>query len=213
MDLDGSDAPIPPDDDEDEFADHDPTLADCVRLWHQAIEWFKHDTLYGVVEFAGISSQEKPVQRATWIESVQRVREAGLFDIDTSWYLIWSVVETAYEAEDVFEDPIIGSISDRMTALCRAHGLDDCDDFTTTSYKPPEWDALLQAWEEREAQLKYDMLEEAGEHAMVAMLRGQPAEFERRRAAVEVRVRRDFAAERERWMPLDAAWTKRLALD
>lgn len=53
MDLDGSDAPIPPDDDEDEFADHDPTLADCVRLWHQAIEWFKHDTLYGVVEFAG----------------------------------------------------------------------------------------------------------------------------------------------------------------
>jgi hypothetical protein len=45
-----------------------------------------------------------------------------LFDADTSWYLIWSIVETAYAAEDVFEDPTIASISDRMSALCRAHG-------------------------------------------------------------------------------------------
>ena len=189
------------DDDEDEFAGRDPTLEECIRLWHQGIEWYGHDTLLGIREFAGCTSETSEPSRRTWIASVQRLRAAGLFDTDTSYNLLYYVVDVSLDYQSFFDDPTLSEISDRMESLCRAHGLPDDEDFTPWPNPPAEWTALTREFDEREAEMRREVLRDAGEHEMVRLMTGQAAEFRRRIAAVEARLEGDHAEARSRTMP------------
>jgi hypothetical protein len=185
------------DEDDDEFADHDPTMADCIRLWHQASEWHQHDTLLGIREFAGCLAEPEDAagvqQRDLWIESVQRVRTAGLFDEDTAYNFIWYIVDIHFDA-----NPRYG---DEMDALCLAHGLPEGQDFTPWPNPPAEWTRLVNAMEARELELRCEVLRAAGEAELARLVTERPAEFERRMAVVSARITRDHERERARWMP------------
>lgn len=199
--MDGFENPDGWDDDEDEFGGRDPSLEECLRLWHQGIEWYRHDTLLGIREFAGCTSETSEESRRTWITSVQRLRAAGLFDADTSYNLLHYIVDTSLDYQSFFDDPALCEISDRMDALCRAHGLDECDDFTSWATPPSAWTVLVREWDEREAEMRREVLRDAGEYEMVRLITGQPTEFRRRIAAVEARLEGDHAEARSRTMP------------
>ena len=203
------------DDDEYEFADHDPTVGECVRMWHEAIEWHKHSTLFGTAEFAAVLSEENPEQLNRWIESVRLVREQALIDADTSYWLLWSIVDEAVEAEGVLDDPGLAEIGDRMDLFCRAHGRDplgDKGDFTYAEYQPPGWRELEVEFANRQLEMRRERLRAAGEHAMLKLMVDQPDEYARRQATIERRIKKDHVAERARWMPLEDHWLRRLGL-
>jgi hypothetical protein len=201
-------------DDEDyEFADHDPTVEDCVRLWHQAVEWFKHDTLYGVVEFAGETSQENSAQLRRWIQSVRQVRASALIDADTSYWLMWEILEVAADADDLFGDPQLVEIGNRMDALDLAHGIDYDRNLGIEEHNLPGWRALEAEWDARRLEMKLEVLRDAGEHTMVALMKDQADEFAKRQATVERRIKKDYVAEHARHAPLDDYWLRRLGLE
>ncbi len=199
-----------------EFDHRDPTLDECVRMWHEAIEWHKHHTLYDTADFAVALSEENPEQLNTWIKSVRIVREQALIDADTSYWLLWSIVDGAADAESVLDDPELVAIGDRMDAFCRAHGRDphgDGGDFTYAAYQPPGWRELQSEFEERQLEMRREHLRAAGEHTMLKLMTEQPAEYARRQATVARRIKKDHAAERGRWMPLDDWWLRRIGLE
>jgi hypothetical protein len=201
------------DDEETNPADLDPTIDDCMRMWRQGIEWFKHDTVFGVRQFAGQEAGFENAALDLWVESVQRLRAAGLFDADTSYNLLHFIVETGldYEAYDV--DPQLDEIGDRMFALCQQYGLPEGTDFTPWPDPPPEWVALVREARAREQEMEYEVLRDAGEHEMVQLMIDAPDEFKRRVADVEVRLQRDHVAERDRWYPLSAEDKARLGIE
>ena len=199
---------IPPldEDDEYEFADHDPTMADCLRLWHQAIEWHQHDTLLGIREFAGVLAEPEDAagveNRDLWIESVRRLRAAGLFDEDTAYNFMWYIVDAHFDGQPLYnEDPELITIGDGMDALCLAHGLPEGEDFTSWTSPPAEWTRLVSAMEARELELRCAVLRAAGEGGLARLVTEQPAEFRRRMAVVDARITRDHERERALWMP------------
>jgi hypothetical protein len=204
--MDDRDIPPIDEDDDYEFADHDPTMADCVRLWHQAIEWHQHDTLLGIREFAGCLAEPENAagveQRDLWIESVRRVRAAGLFDEDTAYNFIWYIVDIHFDANPRYDDdPELITIGDKMDALCLAHGLPEGEDFTPWPNPPAEWTRLENAMEARERELRCEVLRSASEAELARLVTERPAEFEKRMAVVEARITRDHEEERARWMP------------
>jgi hypothetical protein len=201
------------DDDDGDPRDLNPTIDDCVRLWHQAIEWIKHDTIIGIRELAAQAAGWEEADRDMWIDSVQRVRANGLFDADTAYNLLHHIVEEAVMYDAYAIDEELQEIGDRMEALCDLYGLPEGTDFTPWRDPPAEWTALVRECEAREQGMEYEVLRAAGEHEMVRVMIEERAEFDRRIKVVENRIRRDHSAERERWDPLTERDVERLSLE
>jgi hypothetical protein len=199
--------------DDEEFVGRDLTLDECVRLWHESVEWHKHSTLFGTAGFAAVTSEENPVQLRLWIDSVRQVREKGLVDADTSYWLLWSIVDEAVDAEGVLDDPGLAEIGDRMDAFCAAHGRDpDGPDFTYAAYQPPGWKELEVEFAERQVEMRRERLRAAGEHTMLRLMAEDPDEYARRQVIAGRRIKEDYVAERARWSPIEHQYYERLGL-
>lgn len=203
-------------DSDDDDSSVNPTVDDCVRMWHHAIEWTKHETIIGVREGAAQAAGWEEDDRDIWIESIQRVRASGLFDADTAYNLLHHIVEAAVEGDAYDDDEELDEIGERMDALCRMYDLPDGTDFTPWPIPPAEWTALVREARAREQEMEYEVLRAAGEYEMVRMMIEERVEFDRRIKVVENRIRRDHIAERERWDPLterDVQWLSLEQLD
>ena len=198
-DMDFANAHLPSgDSDDDGDSAVNATIDDCLRMWRRAVEWVKHETIIGVRECATQAAGWEDADRDVWVESIQRMRESGLFDADMSYNLLHHIIWTAVEDGVYDTDAELEDIFERMGALCDSYDLPAGTDFTPWPDPPAEWTRLVGAARAREQEIEYEILRAAGEHEMVRLMTDDRAEFDRRIKVVENRIRRDHVAERER---------------
>jgi hypothetical protein len=194
-----------------EFGDRDPTADDWVRLFRDAVTWYKHETLYSVRELAEVFGRDSD-QRDVWIEAVRRARSEGIIDRDIAANMLHWIVDDSLDDDPLFEDDArLEEISGQIEEIHRAHHHERMTPWRGPI--PPQLRVMLDASNARELELIAEILESEGESEVAKLMRDDPDEFARRNAVAERKIRRDFADERERWQPLDARWREMLALD
>jgi len=213
MDFTNAHLPSGHSDDDDGDSAVNATIDDCMRMWRHAVEWVKHETIIGVREGATQAAGWEDDDRDVWVESVQRIRESGLFDADMSYNLLHHIIRTAVEEGAYDTDAELEEIGERMGVLCDSYDLPEGTDFTPWPDPPAEWTLLVGAARAREQEIEYEILRDAGEHEMVRLMTDDRAEFDRRIKVVENRIRRDHIAERARWDPLTPRDIERLELE
>jgi hypothetical protein len=194
-----------------EFGDREPTVDECVRLFRDAVTWYKHETLYSLRELAEVYVRDDD-QRAVWIEAIGCARDEGIIDRDIAANILHWIVDDSLDDDPSFEDDArLEEIGEQIEEIHRAYNHE-----LLTPWRgplPPQLRVLLDASDARELELVADILESEGERDVADLIRNDPDEFLRRNAAAERKIRRDFADERERWQPLDARWREMLELD
>jgi hypothetical protein len=75
------------------------------------------------------------------------------------------------DSDDLFEDPQLVEIGNRMDAFDLAHGVIDFGPDTYGPHKLPAWITLETEWDARRLEMKYEAIRGAGEQTMVALSR------------------------------------------
>jgi len=187
-------------DDDWEFDDRDPTLADAIRLWHEGIEWYRDSTVLGIRQFGGGLSARDESQRRIWIASVRNVEASGLVDHETAIGLIDGIMREYFYNCHNLDDPEQERISDEMGVLCRLHGLPEGKDFTGHPNPPPEWTALVAAGDARDEEQLREILVECGVSEVWRLRSERRAEYDAVVARVDARLEADYEeAHRQRY--------------
>jgi len=155
------------DEDDDDLEPDPSTVDDCVDEWRRALADKGELSVLAVGDLAAELSAGEPATLAMWVRSIQMLRASGEMRPDVASYLIDDIIERHFDQTDVFEDPGIADINDRMREFEQACGYDEPGAFDNDPRAPKEWIALTNEWDAREEERRRELLLELGEHEMV----------------------------------------------
>jgi hypothetical protein len=113
-----------------------------------------------------------------WLAAARSLELRGLISAETAVYLSEIFLEGVSERAGESDVELL-RLSDEMERVRRAHGLDE-DDFWELGDEPPEYRALSDAWNRRDAAIQAAVLRAAGNDALADLMENDSEEFQRR---------------------------------